>query len=138
MLRKIGVIIAASAAAVSLLGAVPARADDTPKSVSETGPNRASHHDTAPTQKGARAKRMHKGAKRGKTGAQSPSSVSDAGPNRGSQHDATPTEIGARAKRMAPNQGKTGSSNNPSSVSESGPNPGSQHDAGPTQRPTGR
>lgn len=57
MLRKISVVAAASAATLSLLTAHPAAADnrtssvDVPSSVSESGPNRATHHEVAPTER---------------------------------------------------------------------------------------
>lgn len=93
MLRKIIVTMASSAAAVSLLAATPVLADDTPKSVTESGANRVSHHDAAPTEKGARAKRVDRSATQGKAPSpRNPTSVSESGPIRGSQHDAAPTE----------------------------------------------
>lgn len=132
MLRKISVIIAASAAAVSLLAAAPVRADDVPKSVTESGPNRASHHDAAPTEKGTRAKPRSGSARKS---APTPSAATESGPNRASQHDAAPTQKGARGKQTeGAAQGKTSSPRTASSVSESGPNRASQHDAAPTQR----
>lgn len=136
MLRKIYVIIAASAAAVSLLATVPVRADDAPKSVSESAPNRASHHDAAPTQKGARAKQTDKRSTQGTARSpRTPSSVSESGPTRASQHDAAPTQKGARSKKMeGAAQGKTSSPQTSSSVSESGPNPPTHHEAAPTER----
>ena len=55
MLRNFSAVIAASATALSMLTAYPAAADDRPSSVSESGPNRASHHDASPTQRRANA-----------------------------------------------------------------------------------
>ena len=56
MSDKFSVLVAASAAALSILVAYPAAAHDRPSSVTESGPNRASHHDASPTQQGTNAR----------------------------------------------------------------------------------
>lgn len=92
MLRKIHVVIAASAAAFSFLVMNPAAADDRPNSVSGAGPNPPTHHELAPTESAGDA-RGRTGDAPGRTifgrfipGARSyevqwPSSVSESAPS---------------------------------------------------------
>lgn len=56
MLRKIHVVIAASAAAFSFLVMNPAAADDRPSSVRDAGSNPPTHHGIAPTERAGDAR----------------------------------------------------------------------------------